>query len=227
MGGKEYLRLIIKKETNTSIKEQLIAILGEEGSGERPTEETPKSIFELFEDGYIFFGDFISSNSAAEGLDLSVLDICCGKGSGLKHLGNNALGVDIAENDNDLVYEDDLFNPHRKWRFDVVSWLQGIEHFEKEDSELILETIKNIYRPETVLISTINKDCNPWIDGEFILTGKYNPYHLNEFDAFEFQELAKHFSASIFISQYWVDGQSVFVNGLYEDAINFYMVGEY
>jgi len=211
-------------EKDPKIKSQLLDILKEPSVGERPGDSTPQSIKDLLNDGYIFFGNIINQYFGHS----SVLDLCCGEGKGLKYFGHNASGVDIIENDNLCVFKDDIINPkisNAEDNFDVVTWLQGIEHFTLEDQEKIFNTIKNIYKPDFVLISTINKDTDPWIDDNFILTGKYNPFHLYEFDSFDFQELSKNFEHCIFYSQYWVDGQSVFVSGLYEDAVCFFLVG--
>lgn len=223
----EYLRQLARDETDPLIKEQLLAILGEGSAGERPGNNTPKAIIDLFDDGYVFFSKLIRDICGAP-VNEDILDLCCGEGTGLKHFGPNAFGVDINLTDNPKVIKDDLINPTIAKDYDIVTWLQGIEHFNKDDQNKIFDTILHWYKASSVMISTINKDCNPWVDGSFILTGDYNPYHLHEFDAFEFQDLARHFNEDapvLFFSQYWVDGQSVFVSGLYEDAINFYLIG--
>lgn len=227
MHHKAYMNLLIAEEQNPVIKEQLKAIVGEDSAGERPTDGTPREVKDLFGDGYLFIKEIIDMIDSGE--DMSTLDICCGKGEGLDVLGPRSLGVDIhvGEDSHSRVIKDDLTNPEQSIYPDIVTWFQGIEHFSAEDSDNIINNVLDVYMPDTVIISTINKDCDPWVSGWFILTGHYNPYHVNEFDAFEFQELSQYFTDTMFYSQYWVPNKgSVFVPGLYEDAINFYMVAK-
>jgi len=211
----EYLAKLIEVETNLEIKRQLKLVIEEKDSGERIGDETPNAIKKLCQDGYEFF----------KGLEKPVVDIACGNGFGIDILDAD-YGIDIHINHPKAIYGD-LFDKISDVEKGIESgiFFQAIEHFTEEEQKKILKVITRDCK--WLAISTNNKDADPFIDGCFLLSGKYNPYHKHEFDAEKFEKLSEYFDSYIFYNQFFKDGESTFTQDEYphHEAINFYIFG--
>jgi|TARA_R110000824_G_scaffold237554_3_gene426353 hypothetical protein len=104
---------------------------------------------------------------------------------------------------------------------DEAVCFQVIEHI--EDEALFMANLRILCRD--VRIGTVNKDVWPFFEGVEVFMGSMNPYHINEYSRERFNQLERHFESGTFYSQIYDNAQFVMVEGLYANALNFYIHG--
>jgi len=110
--------------------------------------------------------------------DQSILDVGCGLNH-LKHVYDNVVGVDIAENSNADVICDCLHLPFRDSVFDAAISVELVEHLPLNQIDKFIFELSRVSK-KFIGISTANK-----------FTGKHDPRHIHEFTVFELLRLLK------------------------------------
>ncbi len=169
------------------------------------SEEAPEPILRLYQYPYLL-------------LDPSkrYFDVGAGDNLHTRHLDVIPLDID----DWDLNVENSLAD-RPDGDVDEAVCFQVIEHI--EDETLFIENLR-ILSPH-VRIGTVNKEVWPFFGGVEVFMGRMNPYHINEYNMARFQQLSRWFADFTFYSQIYDDNRFVMPEGLYANALNFYIHG--